>query len=92
LAGFDLVAGGEHGLLNLRAIQLGAVGASLVDDTAAVGTAFDREVNAGHVIVVWNGELSSVGSAADANGLSGRERDFFSGKWTYFNFEDCGHR
>ena len=52
LAGFDFVAGGEHGLLNFCAIKMGAVGASFVDDAAAVRTALDGEVNAGHVIVV----------------------------------------
>jgi len=46
LAGFDFVAGGQHGLLDLYTIQKRAIGAFLVDDAAAVGTALDGEVNA----------------------------------------------
>ncbi len=44
---------------------MGAVGASLVDDAAAVRTAFDGEVDAGHMVVVGNGELGAVGRTAD---------------------------
>jgi len=69
LAGFDFVAGGEHRLFDLRAVELGTIGAAFVDDAAAVGTAFDGEVNAGHVIVVGNGELGAIGGAANEEGL-----------------------
>jgi hypothetical protein len=68
LAGFDFVAGGEHGLLNLCAIQMSSVGASFVDDAAAIGTAFDGEVHAGHMIVVGNGKLGAVRRSADEDG------------------------
>jgi len=71
LAGLYFVAGGEHGLLNLRAIEMGAVGASFVDDAATVGTTLDGEVDTRHVVVVWDGELRAVGSAADDDGLAG---------------------
>jgi len=75
LAGFDFVAGGEHGLLNFCAIKMGAVGASFVDDAAAVGTAFDGEVHTGHVGVVRNRKLRATWRSADDNRLTIRERD-----------------
>jgi len=70
---------------------MGAVGALLVDDAAAVGTAFDGEVNAGHMIVVGNSELSAVGRAADEDGLPVRERDFLTREGTCLDFEEHSH-
>jgi hypothetical protein len=70
LARFDLVAGGEHGLLNLCAIEMGAVCAFPVDDAAAVGTALDGEVHARHVIVMGDGKLSAIWSSPDEQSLA----------------------
>jgi len=91
LAGFDFVAAGEHGLLNLCAIQMGAVGAFLVDDAAAVGTALDGEVNAGHVVVVWDGEMGAVGGAADEHGLASRNAELLACKRPGFDFKNYAH-
>src|SRR5260370_37795772 len=85
LAGLDFVAGSEHGLLNLCAIQMGAVGASFIDDAAAVGAAFHGEVHAGHVIVVRNGELGAVGGAADEDRLAGCQRRLCASKRSRLN-------
>jgi len=86
LAGFDFVAGGEHGLLNLCAIQMSAVGALLVDDSASVGTALDGEVYARHVIVVRYRKLGAVRRTADEDGLPIRERDFLARERTCLDF------
>jgi hypothetical protein len=91
LAGFDLVAGGEHGLLNLCTVELRAVGASFVDDAATVRAALYGEVNAGHVIVVGNCELSAVGSAADEELLADWKRNLPTCEWSGFHFEEYGH-
>jgi len=82
LAGFDFVAGCEHGILNLCAIEMGAVGASFVDDAATIGAAFDGEVHAGHVIVVGNGELGAVGSAPNQKRLACQKRDLSPCEWS----------
>jgi len=82
LAGFDFVAGGEHGLLNLCAIQMGAIRASFVDDAAAVRAALDGEVNTGHVIVVRDGELGAVGSAPNQKRLACQKRDLSPCEWS----------
>src|SRR6266852_2533875 len=91
LAGFDFVAGGEHGLLNFCAIKMGAVGASFVDDAAAVRTALDGEVNTGHVIVVGNSELSAVRRTADTDGFAIRKRNFLTREGTGLDFEEHSH-
>jgi hypothetical protein len=91
LAGFDFVAGGEHGLLNLCAIQMRAVGASFVDDAAAVGTALDGEVRTGHMVVMRNGELGTVGGTADEDRLAIRKRDIPAGERTCLDVEDYSH-
>jgi len=88
LTGLDFVAGGEHGLLNLGAIQMGAVGAFLVDDAAAVGTALDSEVNARHVSVMGDGELGALRGATDENGLTHRNSELFACKRSGFDFKN----
>jgi len=91
LARFDFVAGGEHSLLNLGAIQMGPVGAPFVDDAATVGAAFDGEVHAGHMIVVWNGKLRTIRRAADEQGLAGWKRNLSTRKWSSSDFENHAH-
>ncbi len=88
LAGLDFVAGSEHGLLNLCAIQMSAVGASFVDDAATVGTTLDGKVHAGHVIVVRNGELGAIRRPADEDRLPIRKGDFFPHEGAKFDVED----
>ena len=58
LAGFDFVAGGEHGLLNPYAVQMSAVGAFLVDDAAALRPALHRKVQPRHARVIPRHELA----------------------------------
>jgi len=91
LAGFDFVAGGEHGLLNLCAIQMGAIRASFVDDAAAVRAALDGEVNTGHVIVMRDRKLGTVRGSADKDGLAIRKRNFLTREGTGLDFEEHSH-
>jgi len=91
LAGFDFVARGEHGLVNLCAIQLGAIGAFSIDDAAAVGTALDGEVDAGHVIVMGNGKLRAVWCAPDQKRLASSERDLPTREGSHSDFENDRH-
>ena len=88
LAGFDFVAGGKHRFLNLRAIQMGAVGAFLVNDAAAAGAAFHREVHARHVIVVGNGKLRPALRAANGCGLPTHDSELFSGQRPVLYFQN----
>src|SRR6266567_6646633 len=88
LAGFDFVAGCKHRFLNLRAIQMGAVGAFLVNDAAPTRTALHREVHARHVIVVGNGELGTVRGAPDDHGLPTHQGNRLSGQRPVLYFQN----
>jgi len=91
LAGLDFVAGGEHGFLNLCAIKLCSVGAALVDDAAAIGATLNGEVNAGHVIVMGDGELGAVGGAADEESLTGWNRNLSAREGSTSDFKNQAH-
>lgn len=87
LAGLDLVAGGEHRLLNPRAIQESAVRALLVDDAAAAEATFDGKMHAGHVTVFGNGKFRAVRRPTDGYGLALRQRNLLAGRGAGLDFE-----
>src|SRR5216683_469341 len=70
---------------------MGAIGASFVDDAAAVRAAFDGEVNTGHVIVVGNGKLRTIRSPANERGLPIRDGDLLARERTSLDFEEHSH-
>jgi len=86
-SGLDLVTGGEHGLLNSSAIQKRAVGAFLIDDAAAARATLDREMHAGHVVVLRDRKLRAIHGTADKHCVTGDHGQLLAHRWAGFNFQ-----
>jgi hypothetical protein len=86
LAGLDFVPiGKEHGFADSCAVQVCAVGAFLIDESAAVQAILDSKVHARHKIVVRHGKLRALRGPTDDNGLAARERNRFPSERPRFN-------
>ena len=87
LTRLDFVAGGQHGFLDFSAVQQRTVGALFIEHAATVSAAFYGKVYAGHVVIVGDGKLCAVGSAADRHGFAGADRNAPAGEWSTANLE-----